>query len=219
MRLRRRWWRELFFAGALLFALVALLPLRLAADWLGFGAKGLAAREVEGSVWLGGMTEARFGTVELGNVGARLRALPLLTGRARLDLRQAGEGLRGALTASRHGFGVDDATGRVKGASLGGIAAPALELSDLSVRFADGQCASADGRVRAQFAGDSSGMPLPAAASGEARCEGPALLLPLTSQSGTDRVELRLFADGRYRVDVKMRQGGMPYSERFEGSF
>ena len=49
MRLRLRWWRELFFLGALLFSLIALLPLRLALDGLGFADKGLTAREAEGA--------------------------------------------------------------------------------------------------------------------------------------------------------------------------
>ena len=50
LRLRRRWWREIFFLCALLFSLVALLPLRFALGWLGYSDKGLAAREATGSV-------------------------------------------------------------------------------------------------------------------------------------------------------------------------
>ena len=71
--------------------------------------------------------------------------------------------------------------------------------------------------MKARFAGELAGVPLAAGFSGEARCDGPALLLPLASQSGADRLDVRLFADGRYRVDAAMRPGGMPYSERFEG--
>lgn len=219
MRLRLRWWRELFFLGALLLSLVALLPLRLAADWLGFAERGLAARHVEGSVWLGGLGEARFGNLPLGDVGTRLRGFPLLIGQARLDLEQAGEGLRGGLTASRHGFGVDDATGTVEMPALAGLPPATLDLADLSVRFGDGLCASADGLVKARMAGELGGVPLAGGFSGQARCEGPALLLPLASQSGTDRISVRLFADGRYRIDASMRPGGLPYSQRFEGRF
>ena len=219
MRLRLRWWRELFFLGALLFSLAALLPLRFAVDRLGFAEKGLAAREAEGSVWRGGLAEARFGTIPLGDVATRLRAWPLLAGRARLDLRQEGEGLRGGLTVSRHGFGIDDLSGTLEGPGLGSLPPPALDLADVSVRFGDGLCASAEGLVKARFAGDLGGVPLASGFSGEARCDGPALLLPLRSQSGADRLDVRMFADGRYRLDAAMRPGGLPYLARFDGSF
>jgi general secretion pathway protein N len=219
MRLRPRWWRELFFLGALLFSLVALLPLRVALDRLGFAERGLTARQAKGSVWLGALADARFGTIPLGDAGTRLRLLPLLAGRARLDLRAEGEGLRAGVTASRHGFGIDDATGTLEAPALAGLPPATLDLADLSVRFGDGLCTAADGRVQARLTGELAGAPLAAALSGEARCEGPALLLPLVSGSGRERLAVRLFADGRYRIDAAMVPGGMPYSERFEGRF
>jgi general secretion pathway protein N len=219
MRLRLRWWRELFFVGALLFSLVALLPLRIALDGLGFEDKGLTAREAQGSVWLGALADARFGTLPLGDVATRLRALPLLAGRARLDLAQNGDGLQAGVTVSRHGFGIDDASGALEAPGLAGLPPPALELGDLSVRFADGLCVHAEGLVKARFAGELAGVPLTAGFSGEARCDGPALLLPLASQSRADRLDVRLFADGRYRVDAALRPLGAPYSGRFEGKF
>lgn len=218
MPVRLRWWRELFFLGALIFSLVALLPLRLALDWLGFEAMGLTARQAEGSVWLGALADARFGSVPVGDVATRLRALPLLLGRTRLDLAQDGDGLRGALTLSRHGFGVDDVSGTLEGPGIGDLPPSALDLADLSVRFGDGLCAAADGLVKARFGGELAGVPL-AGFSGEARCDGPALLLPLRSQSGADRLDVRLFADGRYRVEATLRPGGVAHATRFEGNF
>jgi general secretion pathway protein N len=219
MRLRLRWWREIFFLGALLFSLIALLPLRFALGWLGFADKGLAAREATGSVWLGALAEARFGTLPLGDVATRLRVLPLLVGRARLDLEQADDGFKGAVTVSRHGFGIDDASGRIEAPALADLPPPTLDLADLSVRFGDGQCIHAEGLVKARFAGELGSVPLVAGFSGEARCDGQALLLPLVSQSGSERLDLRLFADGRYRIDAALRPGGGLYSPRFEGSF
>lgn len=219
MRLRRRWWREIFFLCALLFSLVALLPLRFALGWLGFADRGLAAREARGSVWLGALAEARFGTVPLGDVSTRLRVLPLLVGRARLDLEQSDDGLRGGVTVSRHGFGIDDATGRVEASALAALPPQTLDLSDVSVRFGDGLCVHAEGLVKAGFAGDLGGVALAAGFSGEARCDGPALLLPLVSQAGGERLDVRLFADGRYRIDAALRPGGVPYSSSLEGRF
>ena len=219
MRLRLRWWRELFFLGALLFCLVALLPLRFALDRLGFAENGLAAREANGSVWVGMLADARFGTVPLGDVAAGLRALPLLAGRARLDLSQEDDGAHAGLSASRHGFGIDDATGTIEAPGLGGLPPAKLDLEDVSVRFGDGLCAAAEGRVRAQLAGELAGAPLAAMLSGDVRCDGPALLLPLTSQSGRDRLWVRVFGDGAYSVDATMISAGTPYSEHFEGRF
>jgi general secretion pathway protein N len=219
MRIRLRWWRQIFFVCALLFSLAALLPLRFALGWLGYADKGLAAREATGSVWLGALTEARFGTVALGDVATKLRFMPLLIGRARLDVQQADDGLRGGVTVSRHGFGIDDATGTIEAEALADLPPPTLDLADLSVRFADGMCIHAEGLVKARFAGELVGVSLTAGFSGEARCDGPAVLLPLVSQSGGDRLDVRLFADGRYRIDAALRPGGLPYSARFEGKF
>lgn len=219
MRLRLRWWRELFFLAALIFSLLALLPLRFAIDSLGFADKGLAARGAAGSVWAGALDEARLGPVRLGAVGTRLRMLPLLTGQARLDVAQEEDGLSAGLSASRHGFGIDDASGAIEVPGFGALPPSSLDLTDLSVRFADGQCAAADGMVKARLSGELAGAPAGAGFSGQARCDGLAVLLPLASQSGADRLDVRLFADGRYQVDAALRVGGAPYSERFEGSF
>lgn len=218
MRLRLRWWRQLFLLGALLLSLVALLPLRFAIDSLGFADRGLTAREAVGSIWLGALDDARLGPVPLGTVATRLRALPLLTGRARLDIEQE-ESFRAGLTASRHGFGIDDASGTISVPGFDALPPSTLELADLSVRFGDGLCAAAEGMVRARLSGQLGVSPVAPGFSGEARCDGPALLLPLASQSGADKLDVRLFADGRYRIDATLRSGGAAYSERFEGSF
>jgi general secretion pathway protein N len=216
MRRLRIPWRWAVFAAAFLFSLVALLPLRLVLAQLDAGRAGLTAEEAVGSVWFGALGQARFGPVPLGDVSARLRFLPLLTGRARLDLAQAeGEGRLGAgLSLARHGFGIADASGSLSAAPTAGLPASELELDDVSVAFRDGLCASADGVVRARIAG-----PVTSPLSGEARCDGPALLLPLASQAGTERAEVRLFADGRYRADFTVGAAGAAALTRLEGRF
>ncbi len=219
MRLRLRWWRELFFLGALLFALIALLPLRFVIGGLGFADRGLTARGAAGSLWLGALDEARLGPVPLGTVATRLRVLPLLAGRARLDVAQEGDGFRAGLTASRHGFGIDDASGTIEVAGFGAVPPSTLDLTDVSVRFGDGQCAAAEGMVKARLAGQIGAAPAVSGFSGEARCDGRAVLLPLRSQSGADRLDVRLFADGRYQLDASIRTGGTAYSQWFEGAF
>lgn len=206
MRIRLPLGRGLFFLCAFLFALLALMPLRVALGWFGLDERGLAAREAEGTVWLGSLSEAQLGGMEVGDVRARTRFLPLLVGQARIELQEAeGDGFEGAVTSSRHGFGVDDLTARLRPSrSFGPLSLATIDLSDLSVSFAGGQCRSAEGRVRATLSGEVAGIAL-GAVGGNARCDAGALLLPLMSQSGTEGIHFRLHADGRYRADILAR--------------
>jgi general secretion pathway protein N len=208
MRIHLPMGRTAAFLGAFAFALVALLPLRLAADWFGLADRGFAARAATGSVWLGAFREAQFGPVPVGDVTARLNGLPLLIGRARVSLSREGDSdpLHGAVTLSRHGFGIDDATGRVPaGALFAPLPVVGLELDDVSFGFANGQCARAEGNVRAAVAGEINGVALPSGFSGAISCAGDAVALPLASQTGIERLVLRLYADGRHRADLETR--------------
>ncbi|HEX8443855.1 MAG TPA: type II secretion system protein N [Allosphingosinicella sp.] len=208
MRIRLPLGRTLFFVCAFLFSLLALLPLRLALDWLTLDDRGFAAREAQGSIWLGSLSEAQIGTVALGDLTAQLRTLPLFLGRARVDLSRADEQnpFVGSATVSRHSFGVDDMTARLQiGSALAPLPVGGVDLSDMTAHFADGQCTSAEGLVRADIAGDVGGLTLPGGLSGNARCDRGALLLPLVSQSGMEALNLRLFEDGRYELELAVR--------------
>lgn len=231
MRLRLPIGRTAFVVAALLFALVATLPMRLALDWFGFGGRGLTARAVTGSVWAGALQQAQMGPVALGDVRARLNLLPLLLGRARLSLRGADETapISGAVTVSRSGIAVDDVSGRLR--IGGGMPLATLDLQDLSAGFAAGRCVRAEGRVRATAAGPLTGNAL----AGNVRCDGAALLFPLAGPSGAERLELRLFGDGRWRIDLAvrtadpavaarlaaagLRRSGSGYATRIQGEF
>ena len=199
----------LFTSTIFALALLALLPLRLAVDWVGIGETGLSAREVRGSVWGGTLSEARIASVPLGDLRAGLDLLPLLVGRARVNLERPGEGsdaLKGAISIGRHEAGIDDVTARLP---LGSVFAPvpvvAIDLNDVSARFRDGLCVSAEGGARATIEGEMAGALLGGALSGNTRCNGGALLLPLVSQSGMARVAVRLFGGGRYRAELLVR--------------
>lgn len=234
MRTRLLLGRSLFFAGCFLFALAALFPLRVAASWLGLDETGLAAREAKGSIWAGALSDARLGPAALGDLHAELNSLPLLLGRARLSLR--GDGFDGAAAASGGGFGFHDFTGLVPlGAAFAPLPIASLHFEDVSVRFEEGACAEAEGRVQANLAGDVAGMPLPGGFGGTAQCENGALLLPMTGQSGMERIELRLLGDGSWRADLAVspaddmirdrllaagfRPGAGGYALSAEGSF
>jgi general secretion pathway protein N len=208
MRVRLPLGRTLFFLCAFLFSLLALFPLRLALDWLTLDDRGFAAREARGSIWLGSLSEAQVGTIALGDVTAQLRTLPLFIGRARIDLSRTDEQnpLAGSATVSRQSFGVDDLTARLQiGSALAPLPVGGVDLSDVTAHFADGQCTSAEGLVRADIAGDVGGLTLPGGLSGNARCDRGALLLPLVSQSGMEALNLRLFEDGRNELELAVR--------------
>lgn len=221
MRIRLPIGRTLFFLAAFVVALLALLPMRLGIDWLGLNTRGLAAREVEGSVWFGALKEAQFGSVALGDVHAGLRGLPLFLGRARVAMqRDAGtpdDVFDGAATVTRNGFGFDDVDGRLQLAgAFGPLPLTEVEIGDVTAHFQNGRCVRAAGTVRAAVAGDiGGGIALPGGLTGTARCDGGALLLPLVSQSGTESLDIRLFGDGRYQAQVLMRSTDITLRDRF----
>jgi general secretion pathway protein N len=236
MRFRLPMRRAVFFLAAFAFALVALIPLRVAAGW--FGPGGLAAREANGSIWLGVLKEAQFGPVALGDVRARLNVLPLLIGRARLSLSrdEADGAFEGALSVARHSFALEDLTGQIRtGTLFAPVPVGALDLDDVSVAFVNGLCDSAEGRVRATVAGEMSGIALPGGLAGDVRCAQGALLVPLASQGGMGQLNLTIRADGAYRLDLVVRQtdpslaprltaagfrlSGEGYTRRIEGHF
>ena len=220
MRIRLPIGRTLFFLGAFFLALIALLPMRLAMDWFTLPQRGFAAREVEGSVWFAGIKEAQFGTVGVGDLNAALRGLPLFLGRARvaLDRREGGpaDAFRGAATVTRHGFGLDDMSGRLllTPGALGALPVTQLDLGDVTTHFEGGQCVEAAGTVRAAVGGDLGGIVLPGGLTGTARCDAGALLVPLVSQSSMESVELRIWGDGRYQATLLIRSADATLRDR-----
>ncbi len=195
--------RLALFGAMLVAALLAFLPLRLVLGAAGLGEAGLTARRVEGSVWGGTLAEASAAGLRLGDLAARLAPLDLVAGRARVDLGSRGEdalhAFRGALAASRHSLAADAITATLPAAGLfQPLPVTALDLDEVTVRFRDGACDRAEGRVRATMAGEVAGLPLAGVMAGSARCDAGRLLLPLASQAGTERIDLRLTDDGRY---------------------
>lgn len=198
------------FGAMFIAALLALLPMRLALGWFGLGERGVTAREVAGSIWWGGLGEARFGDVALGDVSAGLSPIQLFVGRARIDLQgladSPGERLRGALGISRTSSGIDDVTAHlVTGNVFAPLPVTALDLADVSVRFEDGQCLRADGRVTATIAAVIPQLNLPQTMTGIVRCEGGQLLVPLASAAQTESVALTLSESGRFRAVLTAR--------------
>lgn len=209
MRLRLRTRRSALFLAMFAAALLVFLPMRLVLGWIGLDVQGFTARRATGTVWSGTLAEARFGDVDLGTLRAGLAPLPLLAGQARVGLRSRDGGeeprLEGAFVISRNAMGLDKARGLVPlGRAFAPLPVTALDLGEVTVRFVDGACERAEGRVRATLA--ASGLPLPGSLSGTARCAGGALLLPLAGAAG-EGATLSVWQDGRYRAELVLPPG------------
>lgn len=211
-RIRLRTGRTALFIAMLAIAMIAFLPMRLMFAWLGLGDQGMAARGVSGTIWSGSLSEAHFGDVALGDLSAGLSPLPLLVGRARIDVAGRGDppapGLTGAIVVSRHALGIDDTTASIPaGRAFAPLPISAIDLTDVSVRFTDGACERAEGRVRATLSGTVGSVPVAQAMSGSVRCDGGALLIPLTGQTGSESANVRAWQDGRYRAELTLNPG------------
>jgi len=200
---------RLVFAVALLVALLALLPMRLALGWMGLDEEGLSAREVRGSVWSGHLVEAGFGGAALGDLSASLSPLQLALLRTRVDVARDGTAkgpLEGAVTLSAGGFSLDRVTTMVPAGDLSPLLPlETIGLDDVSVRFTDTSCASAEGRVRATIAGGIAGLDLTQGFQGAIRCEGSRLLMPLASPSGQERLAISIAPGGAYEANLQVR--------------
>ncbi|MDR6787204.1 general secretion pathway protein N [Sphingomonas sp. BE138] len=222
MRISLATGRRTLFLAFFAVAMLAFLPLRLALGWGGLDGQGFTAREVTGSLWSGRLVEARFGDIALGDLDAGLSPFALLIGRARIAL--AGESddparrLSGTVEIGRNRAAVIDATGPLSpGNAFAPLPVTALDLDALTVRFVDGTCQAAEGRVRATLAGAFLGQPLPGALSGNARCDAGALLLPLASGAG-EGVNLRMWPDGRYRAELTLIPTDPTIGARLDGA-
>ncbi|MDF2494657.1 type II secretion system protein N [Sphingomonas sp.] len=209
-RIRLKTGPNALFLAMFVVALIVFLPLRLALGWFGLAEQGLTARSVSGSIWSGHLREARFGQIALGDLSAGVSPLPLLLGRARVELDGAAippaPRLSGAIAVSRHSFALDDLTASLPvGTAFRPVPVTVLDLEQVSVRFNGDQCDSAEGRVRATLTGDIGGLPVPATLTGNARCDGGALLLPLVSAAGNEGSTIRLWPDGRYRAELTLQ--------------
>ncbi|HKY80523.1 MAG TPA: type II secretion system protein N [Sphingobium sp.] len=193
----------LFAAGFILF-----MPMRIALGLAGLERVGVAARDVRGSIWGGRIDQLMLGTMSLGSVRAALSPVSLLMGRVRVDMERsegAADDVSGAMTIGLGRFGIDDVTGAVPlGRAFAPLPVASFVMDDVTAYFSGDRCGHAEGRVRAQLAGQFPGLNLSQGLSGMATCDGDALLLPLVSQSGLEKVNLRLWRSGRYVAEMRV---------------
>lgn len=193
---------------ALLLGLLLFLPMRVALGLAGLERLGVAARDVRGSVWSGRIDQLMLGDMPLGSVRAGLSPVSLLMGRARFDIaRKKGlaDDIGGALTVGFGRIGVDDVTGVVPlGRTFAPLPVGSLMLEDVSAYYSGDRCGHAEGRVRARMSGQMPGLNLSQGLSGVVACDGDALLLPLVSQSGMEKISLRIWRSGRYTAEMRV---------------
>ena len=196
--------RSLSIAAAELFlaALILFMPLRVAV-----GGDGVSARKVDGILWDGSIRDLRIGRLAIGDVNARLKFWPLFLGRAQILLSrgdaQFAPGIEGSVTRRPSGFSVDNMRASFPvGQFFAPLPAQNIELQDFSVRFGAGRCISADGSVRLTLPGGIPGFDVANGMLGKPRCSQGDLLVPLSSQSAMERIDIRVKADGNYTATI-----------------
>lgn len=202
----------LFALGLLLF-----MPMRIALGLAGLERLGVAAREVRGTIWNGRIDQLMLGTMSLGSLRASLSPISLLMARVRFDVaRQTGaaDDISGALTIGPGRAGVDDVTGAVPlGRTFAPLPVSSFVMDDVSAYFSGDRCGHAEGQVRAQIAGQFPGLNLSQGLSGTVTCDGDALLFPLVSQSGMEKVNLRIWRSGRYVAEMRVETADAALAE------
>ncbi len=206
MRIRLPLGRWLFLLVAFLVMLLLTVPLRIALDKLGFDERGLGARSITGTLWSGTLTEARLRSVALGDLEAGLSILPLFIGQARMSLETPS--WSGVLVQSGNSGGVSDLNGKLGPEALAsGLPVNAVEFEGVNVTFRDGVCAEAAGTLRVEPRATSPAVARLGQLTGPLRCDGDAVLAPLVSGSGQERIDFRIFGDGRYRLSLMVPSG------------
>lgn len=209
MRMSRR--GRIGLIAVFVLALVALFPLRLAMALSGLDQRGVSAAQVNGSVWGGTMNDLMLGDVRIGNVYAAVSPIQILVARIRMDVWRDDEtagSLAGAMTMGFNARGIDDVTGLIPvGTAFAPLPVSNLEMEKVTVHFAAESCSKAEGRVRARLTSAIAGLNLTQGMSGIAQCDGQAVLFPLVSQTGLERLSLRIWRDGRTSTQMSVRSG------------
>mgnify|MGYP006283244995 CR=1 FL=1 len=206
------------FAAAFTIAAIVFLPARAAFD-LAARPAGVGAELVHGPVWNAELHGVNAAGVRLERVEAGLRAWPLLTGTARLDVSARGDGVvaDGQVDARRGGLVLIDAAGTAgldrlpggAGLPAGGSQTVSFEIDRLAFDRQDG-CVEAQGRVRSAALvaiGRTYDVDLPALA-GTLACAGPRLAVDYDGESAALSLtgRLRLGADS-WALDATARAG------------
>ncbi|OAX88274.1 type II secretion system protein N [Xanthomonas nasturtii] len=206
---RLRWLLLTALLGA--FGVIATFPLRLA---MPVETLPVAVLEAQGSLWNGTLRGVTWNTQELGDVGVRLRAWPLLRGERQMQLTATTAQLV-VLQGARHGM--EQANGRMLLRKPGGLTSMdlSIDLRDVRAIFDSTRCTQAGGDVAVQVlptpAGEAAGL-LPLRLRGSPQCVDAAVVLALTPDGGLPEgvdlsAELRLQRDGHWQWRTQVEPG------------
>jgi general secretion pathway protein N len=200
---------KLWLAAAVLLSLLVTWPLSAAFQMFGLDKVGVSARSLRGPVWWGGAEELEVAGVRLGTVDVFLNPFALLIGRARIDIaRNAGkpDDIAGGITMGFGSRSFDDVTGTLPLAeALAPLPVSRIEFEKFTAQFSGGLCAKAEGRARIRVSLLATGLNLANGLAGDARCDGDALLMPLVSQSGQERLDVRVKANGSFEATMRIK--------------
>ncbi len=197
-----------------LVMLIIFMPMRWAVGALVDPKSSFSAAGADGTIWSGRLYEARLGKLAMGTLNVGIDPLAFLSGRTGFWFEQPAQPAAGGLSGRVYkGFGsvaASEVQGAVPVASLiPGLAAGQLELERVSASFAMGKCQSANGTVRLRPQGALfSALGIESGLLGRIGCNAGDLLLPLSSASGMEQLDIRLSADGRYRASLQLQQPG-----------
>jgi general secretion pathway protein N len=189
-------------------AAVVFLPLRFA---LALIDTPLEAQQASGTIWSGRLTTAQLGGLSLGTLDVGLDPLALFTGRAQLDFVRTDTNappLTGSLGIGAGGRTISHASGTLPATEIGEFPVEQVMMDAVSIRFSGDGCSAASGRVRLTIASELGSAPVRANMAGGLRCDGRVLLAPLISDSGAERLTLRISGDGRYTAALGTSEGG-----------
>jgi general secretion pathway protein N len=191
-------------AALMMLSVILFMPLRTIV-----GGEGVSARKVDGIIWDGSIRDLRLGKLPIGDVNARLLVGPLFLGRADILLSRGNApyhpGFTGTVSRGFGGMSVNNLNATLPVAALfAPFPAENIQFEGFSAKFAAGRCMQAGGQVRLIMSDSLPGLNLQNGMLGQPRCDGAGLLLPLVSQSGMERADIRLSADGSYTVTVTL---------------
>lgn len=182
-----------------------LFPMRLAISLAGLDDAGLAAREVQGTIWSGRLVDAKFRGINLGTLDAAIVPSSLLAKPAMIINRKNAEGedFTAMISGSADQVQVMDAMGDIPLAALAGrIPVSTARISNGNIALENGRCMSASGDVEmrpsgllARFAGDQ-------AMRGSLACQGDNIAMQLASPTETIMLSASIDPQRRYRMQL-----------------
>ncbi len=208
MNVRRLSRPFILLAIVAVIAAILLMPLALAAHMA-----GLSARKADGWLVSGSMRDVSIGPFFVGDVNMALAPTALVRGQLAYRLERG---------ASAQDSGVSGTVGRgfgsyvakavrapiTPGPGLRSLGISQIILDGASVHFAGGKCQQASGALRLMLADSAVIGTLKNGLSGQAQCRNGDLLLPLSSQSGMERLLVRIKGNGQITATLLIMQPG-----------